>query len=328
MAFAIQVSVVFGGPQDDAQWDWNNTFAQLTGIDPDSDESTSETGYSSEGNWTYTFHLYSDVGPYTFSTQELATAAIKQPEDGFEQAVRGKIVPRPKFRVVPTGTRRTSQAQEVVIAKEMEEKGATPEEIQETLQEVRQTEQVVLREPATRAKRTGPTRPARTRDLQNPREWMGYVRPGDTEPYWKVVGLDRVPDTEVVDPETWRMVYRAWYRTTEKRKDSQKQYNEGAGRAIQKEWEKTDLGKQTRGRYFKSKKGVAARKASQARSKQRLALGKALREENPDIPDDEIERIFYQQNLRPQFKTPEDFENWLRKKYTERINPATGDELV
>jgi len=328
MAFAIQVTTVFGGPQDEAQDDWNGTFRQLTGIDPDLDENTSEEGYSPEGRWTTVFHLYSDDGPYTFATEEIATAAIKHPEDGFEVSVRGKLTPRPKFTVVQTGTRRTSQAQEVVIAKEMEEKGATPEEIQETLQAVRQTEQVVLREPATRAKRTGPTRPARTRRLGNPREWMQFVRPGDTEPYWNMQGLDRVPDTEVVDPETWRMVYRAWYRTTEKRKDSQKKYNEVQGRAIQKEWEKTDLGKQTRGRYFKSEKGVAARKASQARSKQRLALAKALREENPEIPDDEIERMFFEQGLRPQFKTPEDFENWIREKYSARINPATGEELV
>ena len=326
MAFAIQVTTVFGGPQDESHDDWNDTFAALTHIDPNWDENTSEEGYV-QGRWTTIFHVYYEGAVKVFATEEIANQAIKGP-GGFEQMVKGRISPLPRFTVVPTGTRRTSRAQEVVIAKEMEDKGATPEEIQETLQEVRQTEQVVLREPATRAKRTGPTRPARTRDLASPREWMKYVRPGDTEPYWNMQGLDRVPDTEVVDPETWRMVYRAWYRTTDKRKDSQKLYNQVQGREIQKEWEKSDLGRQTRGRYFKSEKGVAARKASQARSKQRLALAKALREENPDIPDDEIERIFYQQNLRPQFKTPEDFENWLRKKYTERINPATGDELV
>lgn len=326
MPFAIQVSVVFGGPQDDAQDDWNNTFRQLTTVDPDEDTNTSEEGFV-EGRWTSIFHVFIEGAVKVFATEEIANQAIKGP-GGFEQMVKGRITPLPKFIVVQTGIRRTSQAQEVVIAKEMEERGASPEEIQETLQEVRQTEQVVLKTPPQRSKRTGPTRPARTRDLDSPREWMGYIRPGGTRPFWQEMGLDKVPDTEVVDPETWRMVYRAWYRTTEKRKASQKKYNEVQGRAIQTVWEKTDLGKQTRDRYFQSDKGKEARAASQARSKKRLALAKALREENPELGDDEIERIFFDQGLRPQFKTPEDFENWLREKYTARINPATGEELV
>ena len=47
-----------------------------------------------------------------------------------------------------------------------------------------------------------------------------------------------------------------------------------------------------------------------------------------EIDDDQIERIFWEQGLRPLQKTQEQHEEYLYGKVDPRINPTTGEELV
>ena len=297
---ALRVTTVFGGSEDPAMADWDINFQQLTGIDPASDPNADE-GYV-DGKWTYTFILYTEDGPYIFPT-DAATPAAKQYQ---EQLRQGGLTPIPKeWAIVPTTKgRRLSPAQTQIIQKEMQEQGATPEQIQETLvkaSEAIEGQEVLQPQRTPRVRRLGAKpRPARFRNLSREREWMEYIRPGETVPYWQQMGLHEVPEGEVVDEDTWRIVYRAWYATTPEARLSSQNYNRTKGRRIQSGWEKginpktgefdpEMKGPGTRAKYFKSDKGKAARAASNTRSKIRLKLGRALIAE--ELSDKEVEWI-------------------------------------
>ena len=297
---ALRVSAVFGGAQDPAFDDWDTKFQQITGIVPDMDPNADEGNV--EGLWTKTFVLYTEDGPYIFSSDDSARASVAQYKQDLR---RGGLAPLPsEWAIIPTTKgKRLSVTQTQIIQKEMEEKGATPQQIQETLvkaSEAIEGKEVLQPERAPRVRRGGPSRPARFRTLSREREWMEYVRPGETIPYWEQMGLHEVDPKEKVDEDLWRIVYKAWYATTPQARLSQQGYNRTKGRRIQSGWEKginpltqefdpQMKGPATRAKYFKSDKGKAARAASNTRSKLRLKLGRALRAE--EFSDKEIEWV-------------------------------------
>ena len=358
---ALKISVEFAGENDPAQDEWMQDFSTLTGINPEDDPEAIEQWV--EDKWTLSFTVYTPEGKVYNATQDVLLDAKKR----IIERIQGKIKPMPHstrgWDILDT--RKVTASQAAVMAEELVGPDASQEEKEQAIQEIQEVTVVQKDTSRPQRKRLGPTRPTRTRNLGKPKEWETYILPGHTIPYWEEMNLHRAVGPggglNVVDQDTWRQVYRTWYRTTEKRKRAQREYNRDklGGRARQKEWEKTPKGKAKRQEYFESDKGIAARKASQARSKLRLKLGKAFRDPNftpqsfgdaynkitghswsdviinarerfgIDMHDDDIERVFWEQGLRPQMgKTEEEFLFKLGQMDSTRINPATGEELI